>query len=407
MSKKILICTWSLKIGGAEKSLINLLNLLSKQQLDITLFLFEKTGDLLSDIPSNVKIVDVSNVILFLTNRVFNVRFNSAILKCLILKLKFIIFLKRESKSNYNKDQKLWQFVWSKCIQDSIGEFDLAIGYLQGIPSYYVIEKVNAVKKVLWIHHDYSELISDIDFDRKMYSKANFVINVSNECKKNFDQIIPLEIEKSIIIHNLFINNQIKEANLSISIKPKQEVKHKIVNILSVGRLEKIKGFDIAIEAAFELKKEGINFKWIIIGDGSEYKKLNSLIDKYTLNGDVFLVGKIVDPYKFYMDSDILVQSSLKEGKSVVLDEAKFFNLPIICTNYSSSIDQISNRVNGIIVKIDALSIKEGIKELIQNSILYNDIKGNLKREVFHLLEMEQRNQLIHLELIDNLVSYK
>ena len=61
------------------------------------------------------------------------------------------------------------------------------------------------------------------------------------------------------------------------------------------------------------------------------------------------------------------MQSSRYEGKSVVLDEAKILEKPIIVTNYNSVEDQVLDGINGLICNMDAEGIAERIKDYIQN----------------------------------------
>ena len=80
--------------------------------------------------------------------------------------------------------------------------------------------------------------------------------------------------------------------------------------------------------------------------------------------------------------ANILVQTSYFEGKSVVLDEAKILNKPIVVTNYNSVYDQIKHDVTGIIVEMNPLSIANGIQNLLINEELKRTIITNLQKEV-------------------------
>jgi glycosyltransferase involved in cell wall biosynthesis len=168
--------------------------------------------------------------------------------------------------------------------------------------------------------------------------------------------------------------NQVLE-NLSKEFYPKEYCKKDEFKLVSVGRLHEIKGYDMAINAAYILKKENINFKWYVVGEGTEREKLEKLIEKQGLENNFFLIGLRENPYPYIANANCLVQPSRFEGKSVVLDEAKILNVPILVTNYNTAKDQIDHLKNGIIVDMNAESIAEGIMELLKDKNLLNSIK--------------------------------
>ena len=78
---------------------------------------------------------------------------------------------------------------------------------------------------------------------------------------------------------------------------------------VAVGRLTRQKGFDRLIEACRLLRDEGYSFELWILGEGSEREKLEELIQKYSLNDRVSLLGFIENPYPCIKEADILVLS--------------------------------------------------------------------------------------------------
>lgn len=105
-------------------------------------------------------------------------------------------------------------------------------------------------------------------------------------------------------------------------------------NIVAVGRLDKIKGFDLLIRAASELK---FNFELKIYGQGGERQNLQNLIDSLKLQDCVQLCGFCDDVAAALSASHLHVISSRKEGFPVILIEGIFYS-PVL----------ISTRVGGI-----------------------------------------------------------
>lgn len=105
-------------------------------------------------------------------------------------------------------------------------------------------------------------------------------------------------------------------------------------SIVAVGRLDKIKGFDLLIRAASELK---FDFELKIYGQGGERQNLQNLIDSLKLQDRVRLCGFCDDVAAALAASHLHVISSRKEGFPVILIEGIFYS-PVL----------ISTRVGGI-----------------------------------------------------------
>ena len=146
------------------------------------------------------------------------------------------------------------------------------------------------------------------------------------------------------------------------------------VNILSVGRLWPQKGFDMAIDAAALLKKEGVSFRWFVLGEGDLRQPLQQQIDALGLTEDFFLLGARENPYPYMRRCDVLVQSSRYEGKSVVLDEAKMLCTPIVATAYPTVADQVADGREGLVVPMSAEGIAEGVRRMLRDDALRNEI---------------------------------
>jgi GalNAc-alpha-(1->4)-GalNAc-alpha-(1->3)-diNAcBac-PP-undecaprenol alpha-1,4-N-acetyl-D-galactosaminyltransferase len=131
-------------------------------------------------------------------------------------------------------------------------------------------------------------------------------------------------------------------------------------NILAVGRLTREKGFDRLIRAFARLENK--TWKMTIIGEGSERKFLEQLINDLKLNTYISMPGRTKAIEKWYEKSSIFVLSSRIEGFPNVLCEAMAFGCACVsfdCTAGPSEI--ISDKVNGYLVKngdIDALAAK-------------------------------------------------
>lgn len=141
------------------------------------------------------------------------------------------------------------------------------------------------------------------------------------------------------------------------------------VRLLDVTRIDPNKGLDIAVRVCSMLKKQGVNFRWYILGnDPLGYRKeLERLIQQYDVADSFILLGFTNNPYPYMNDADIIVHFSRFEGRSVSIDEALALRKPILLTNYPTAKDQITNGVNGWICEFDENELCEKLIELINN----------------------------------------
>lgn len=382
MRKRILFVMLNLYNGGAERSLINLLKLMDYERYDVDLLLFKKEGFFLKELPKNVKLVDPEDKMKVLYGA-----------KCKKISLYlyytfyrvFATIISKLYYLNSSKKQKQfrWRYFYSKKIDVTKEKYDIAISYMQDEPTYFVSEKVNAKRKICWIHTDYSAGGYDqnnIDYDKEVFKNFNNIVTISDICVKSLkDKIKDEELTNKIcMLPNLTSKDEIlKKASLFYP----EEYSTNYFNILSIGRLSKEKCFERVVNVANMLNKNDIKFKWFIIGNGKEYKKLKKMINYNKLNEVCILLGTRENPYPYIKHANLIVQTSKYEGKSMVLDEAKILNKLIVTTNYKSALDQITNNVTGIIVDQTCDDIYNGIIKLYNNKELQDKIYNELKKK--------------------------
>ena len=367
--KKMLFVIQSLNAGGAEKSLVNLLNMIDYSKYKVDLLVFAENGIFFKQVPNDVKIINGGTALRLLYNTKVNEKISKKLFYMSIRFASNILLRVIYRGDRYIVNQKRWEKVYSKLISNLSQDYDIAVAYMHGEAAYYVAEKVNAKRKIVWIHHDYSAMGYDHDFDRKRFSKYNVVVSISDKCVEVFKEIFPELSKKTICLPNL--TSKDFTIKLARSEYPKEyKNKNNKIIIVSIGRLHEQKGFDLSIDAAKRLKDKGYSFNWFIIGTGTLKRNLEKLIINYGVQDCFKLLGLRENPYPYIYHADIFVQSSRYEGKSVVVDEAKILEKPIVCTNYLTVADQIINGDEGIIVDMNADSIANGIEKIINNEEL-------------------------------------
>lgn len=361
--KSLLFVIDSLTIGGAEKSLLSLLSVIDATKFNIDLLLFKQGLDLEKYIPSYINILPVPEYFRFLNKEQVSTR-KKLIYLYYRIKTSVNLRLNQYKNSPIHSEQVVFKSSGKVIILSSRQTYDIAIAYSQGMPTYFVADKVAALKKLAWINTDYVNTLYDKEIDYKSYRKINKIIVVSQHTRDSVSQIRE-EYRNKVhtildIVNPEVINKMSEEYKVN-------DFDKSVTNILTVGRLASAKSYDTAIEVARLLKKSGYTFKWFVVGDGPERNKLEELISKYDLNNDFILLGKRLNPYPYMKNCDVYVQTSIKEGFGLTVCEAKILKRPIVCTNFPTAKEIIKSHEDGLIVEHDVESIYSGIKRYLDD----------------------------------------
>lgn len=377
--KKILIIGMSLNVGGAEKSLINLLNLMNKEEYNVDLMLFQPQGLFLKQIPDWINLIEEPTVTILyqsmgevLKNFSFN-KFKLSFKRCI-----FTIYERFRWRQFDKIKLHRWLDFYQFLIPQNSIEYDVGIAYAGGETAYYLIDKTNCSRKVYLFHSDYSKIDIDINSEEIYVRAADQIITISETCKTSLQKLFPKQSEKICVLHNLSSSLLINKLSKEFYPLEYKAVDNYDYIIISVGRLINIKGYDIAIKAAKRLKDTHISFVWFVVGEGKERKNLERAIKKYNLERNFILLGIRENPYPYINNADILVQSSRFEGKSVVLDEAKILKKTIVATNYNSVEDQIVNEITGIVAEMTPEGLEAKIKLILNDKEMQRKIENNL-----------------------------
>lgn len=362
--KKILFICSNMNIGGFQKSLINLLKSFDYFNYEVDLFLIDKAGVFLKDIPDEVNILDLKNhKHYFFYNTNESVRYLIKYHNYFLLICRLFISLLSVFDKGYAA------ILMSKFIPKIKKEYDCCIDYNGQYINYYMIDSVNAKKKITYFHSDYEKWAYYKNADKKYYKKDDAIVTISESCVESLKKFFPEVSDKIYCIENIITSKTVSSKS-KIHFKKENDK----LCIMTVGRVCIDKGIEYATDAAVLLKKDNVKFKWYWVGpenDDIRYKKM--IFDKKI--EDVFeLLGSTNNPYDYLRAADICVYPSKFEGKSVVIEETKIINKPIVVTNFSTVQNQIENLKSGIIVGMSGNAVYRGIKKLIDDKQLVKNI---------------------------------
>ncbi len=124
--------------------------------------------------------------------------------------------------------------------------------------------------------------------------------------------------------------------------------------IITVGRLENQKGFDILIDAYARLAEDFTDWDLVVLGEGSEREHLEEQIGRKGVSSRISLPGRVGNIADWYARADFFVMSSRFEGFPNVLVEAMAYGLAVVSFDCDTGPkDIIENEVNGILVSLD------------------------------------------------------
>ncbi|WP_413307833.1 glycosyltransferase [Bacillus sp. 1P10SD] len=378
MKKNILFILNNLNCGGAEKSLISILNSIDYGKYNVDLFLFKHEGIFLSKVPDEVNLLPEP-----VNYQYFDMPIKKSIselvkkgkLRVALNRIRLGYFAKTE-KNGSVIEQKIWRYL-SNSLEKLHKEYDVAIGYQEKSPIYFCIDLVNAKKKLGWIHTDYRKLGVNQYIDQRYFQHLDYLITVSDELENQIKEIFPEHGEKMRCIHNIISTSMIR--SLSLEKANFMDEYNNQISIVSVGRLAKEKGLDLSLDAIEILVKKGYVVTWFLIGEGNMRGELEKRIKEKNLDNNVVLLGVKDNPYPYIKHSDIYIQTSRFEGKSIAIEEAKVLAKPILLTNFSTAGNHIIHGETGLISHMDPISIAENLEKLIVNRDLINSFSENLQ----------------------------
>lgn len=386
-----------MEIGGAERALLSLLEVIDTTQYKVDLFFMRHQGELMDLIPQKISLLPenkrYSSLGVPLIDAIKGGNFDIALGR-IVGKFKTKLFVSKNQINNEKAIADLYshKFLVSYLPMISDCEYDVAISFLA--PHYFIDKNVKAKKKIAWIHTDYSTIELDVKSELAMWSKFDNIVSISDDVTRAFLSTFPSLENKIVKIENILSKDFIEEQADLFNVK--NEMTDDSVKLLSIGRFCEAKNFDNVPEIASIIKSKGIDFRWYIIGYGADENLIKSKIAQYNMEDTVIILGKKENPYPYIKACDVYVQPSRYEGKCVAVREAQLLNKPVIITNYASSKSQLQDGFDGVIVPMDNQGCADGIVKVIDDKDLQNQLIENTKKTDYsNSKEIEKLYKLI------------
>lgn len=353
--KSILFVIPSLGGGGAEKVLVNLVNNLDKTKYNVEILS-------LFDVVTNLKFLN--------RNIHFRSRFGRQF---------------RGNRIFFKLFSPKFLYRWI------IGRrYDIVVSYLEG-PAERIVSgcPYSDSKLVNWIHgeqHTLQNATSSYRSEREAISSLNTfnrTICVADTVKKDYTNLFELNHPCDVLYNTVDSDFIIKSSKESVSEIPFSQG----VNVMSVGRLIDVKGYDRLISVHHRLIREGYSHHLYIIGEGDLRVKLQAEIDNLGCSDTVHLLGYHSNPYKILSHADLFVCSSRREGFSTAVTEALILGIPVVSTNCSGAKELLGeNNEYGIVTDNSEEGIYEGMKRMLADTMLLHHYKemADIRSKFFH-----------------------
>jgi len=262
-------------------------------------------------------------------------------------------------------------------VKDGIDiEFD---AFIVCTTRYHLLPSVALIKRkktILWVHYLMKQETSALRIPEEA-NKLDYIISVSKTLTKRLENMYPYLKGKIKTIYNVLNDIEIKtQSNEPIKLELSNTL-----NLVTVARVCKAKGYERMLYLAKYLKDANIDFKWFIAGGNYHKEEMEEILKKYELYKDNFVwFGFIDNPHNIVKQCDYTVLLSDEETWGLVLTEAMLLGVPCISTDFEVAFEQITDKENGIILsRENPESYKERITDIITNKDKYKKSVANFK----------------------------
>jgi glycosyltransferase involved in cell wall biosynthesis len=237
---------------------------------------------------------------------------------------------------------KLSQGIRKEIENNNIGLI-IPLGTESSIYVFFGLFLKRSVKKISWIHYSF---FKPLNLREKIFRK--FIL-------PSFDKIIILNKTDYFKFSELYPGKIIHIPN-PVPFQSERVSNLKNKNILALGRIDKIKGFDSMIKAFKILLEEGKIGEWklnIFGDDNGEQAHIEKLISENSLGDHIYIHKAKKNVETEYLNSAFYLMTSISESFPMVLLESQEYGLPIISYDCNSGPrDIIINNFNGFLVEV-------------------------------------------------------
>ncbi len=324
----------SLKPGGGERFLVDLLQVVPRDQFEFTVFCLYSKGDLASEVEHMgipVSVLDIP---------------------------------RRVGLKGY---VKLWDVLRK-------GVFDIVHCHLlescwYGLPTGWFLRvpvRIVHLQNCHWQLSFRARL-----FDRFSFSFATAAFGCSNAVLRFYQKYMWYPKSKCYLIYNGVNTKRFENLPSKEDARRSLGLPQECLIVTTVARLVPQKGHRSLLEAAKNIVSKYKSVRFVLVGDGGLRTQLEYLSNILGISDYVVFLGKRTDVPQILAASDVFVLPSLWEGLPLVLVEAGLARLPVVATRVDGIMEVVEDGRNGLLVPPgDAHTLAEAIWTLLKNPAL-------------------------------------
>lgn len=345
MKQKILFLIYNLHHGGAEKVLVNLVNNMDPEKFDIHVTALFGGGVNERFLRPHVRFRSIFPR---------SIPGGSRVMKLFSPKLLHRLFVKEH--------------------------YDIEVAYLEG-PASRVISGCTepSTKTVCWIHctmkseEEFAVGFRSAEEAKRCFSSFDRGVFVSKGVMDAFREYCPMK--QMQVLYNTNETAQMSEK--AREAVPENTFSADCLNLIGMGKLEQVKGFDRLLRIHGRLRREGYPVHTYLLGEGSLESELKKLARDEGAADSVIFLGYQTNPYKYVSKCDLFICSSHSEGFSTAATEALIVGTPVVTTRVSGMEEMLgADNEWGIVTDNDEQALYEGIKKLLDNPQLLKHYKN-------------------------------
>ena len=357
--KKILFVIQSLRIGGAERLQVTLANKLVDSGYDVTIVTWKPMIDLKCDLDERVHFI----------YREPNQHLGA---KIPYIRYKFYDDCMWELRAS---PKKLYKYYVK-------GKFDVEIAFFHGLAVQIVGGSTNKrAKKIAWIHHDMENQTDAIpeNWDKyiKLYKKMDNIVCVSNAARQSYINVVG-DTGNVTTIYNMLPFDQIRKKAAQ---EPDVKVNKAAFHVVTVGRFNKLKGYERLFRCISALRKEGKDISLLYVG-GGEKKPVDDYIRELGAEDCVFTVEGGSNPYPYMKDATLSVCASYSEGYNLTIAEAMVLGIPVLSTDCAGPREILDGGKYGLLVENSEDALLNGLRKLYDDPALLKEYRVMTTRRI-------------------------
>lgn len=254
-----------------------------------------------------------------------------------------------------------------------------------------------------WIGNDFKARVLTF-IDKHILRFFDHVIPVSEKMK---NKILRYRVRKEniTVLYNALVLDQYQRNLSDRTLRRGLKIGENALLVGNIGRLSPEKGQNDFILAARNVVGRYKDVFFLLVGEGNERPKLESLVQNIGISDKVLFLGYRNDMISIYNNLDLVVQSSFTEGMPNVVLEALAMETPVIATDVGGTSEAVINNVTGVLIqpgKPDELA--EQIIKFIKSRDRFEKMSIKGKKAVEAKFGFDERTKKLSL-IYDRLVS--